>query len=703
MTDGLAAPAYCRDGETPRLHRLVLRVALPVLLAIGVGIYAMDLTAEDFDGDEYAYALSADRDFSDYMLNTAMGTRPLLGWQFGLPFKLAGYVLGSEDSAAETFRKRIVLARIPSVLSGLALIGLAFWSSRRLWPQWPALTVLICSFLLFNLWTIPYHRWGMTIFSEYLLLSTGLYFLCCSLCTESVSKRQRVGIAVLSCVLPFVYFPTLPAFTIAVFSTWFVRWMHGSERTLKSAFREWSNLRHFALAIPAYAVAAFLEPWELGVRPSNAEFFFGHSGLAGSPAGVAEFVVNRSARLFGNLIQIKTGLSRTMDLGIGALSLALAALGVLRPIAHLLISLWRPSSTRYSRLLRMLEATRVGPEHSFTALYVALVTVAVLALALMNIYPYGLPRYALYLLSPLIVLVGYGSNEAALLFLPWMRRIRGRPARAGIKSESSALSSVALVIAFLLISCIGPYRVYVLHQDRMEVRLINDKLREQIVGSNDTMLLYGASTKRFFQALAPARLEDAIPMGYTLLNVKGGILSPDRILVERLSDSTPPLERLQIAYWGPGLPAKNHPQFVALLSEGGWHIESLFQQYDMMSVLGIATYTRTIGPAPEANSIGISILEVLQDGSLFLRGWINTTESIAEVQVSVNGSAITPVIYPKRKEDVYNVPREYRKHYCLFEIRVPSAHDLAGESVLVEVVSNGGSIARRTLSIPPPT
>jgi hypothetical protein len=61
----------------------------------------MDLSADDFDGDEYWYAVHADRDFYRYMTEASMIYRPLLGWQFGPLFRLSSYFVSDGTEAVK--------------------------------------------------------------------------------------------------------------------------------------------------------------------------------------------------------------------------------------------------------------------------------------------------------------------------------------------------------------------------------------------------------------------------------------------------------------------------------------------------------------------------------------------------------------------------------------------------------------------------
>jgi hypothetical protein len=290
----------------------------------------------------------------------------------------------------------------------------------------------------------------MAIFSEYMLLTTALYFLFLTLCTGEVTRRQHLWIGILSFLAPYVYFPILPAFFTGVSLILLFRVYQLPERRLRPAIAEVWKLRYFAIAPIMFFLASLTEPWNLGHRPSRAPFFFSSSGYPHTFLGATEYAWNGTVHLFGKLISVKTGLSHSFDLILGVLCLLLCVVGILQPGFVRRINLKRALTFAGVLHIGLPEKEyTIDVKRNFTSAYVVIITIGILLLSLLDQYPYGTPRYTLYLLIPVLVLAAYGLTDlgTVLLIKPWEKFVAYRDNRS--KRRPWAIPPVLHYLPFL--------------------------------------------------------------------------------------------------------------------------------------------------------------------------------------------------------------------------------------------------------------
>jgi hypothetical protein len=246
----------------------------------------------------------------------------------------------------------------------------------------------------------------------------------------------------------------------------------------------------------------------------------------------------------------------------------------------------------------------------------------------------------------------------------------------------------ALLALFIVgLTAAGAIRVQALHEERTKARSNLNHIKAILQEDESDIILYGAATKRFLQALAPDLLKRGIAMGYTKQNRKGNMNEPSEELISQIDNPENPAQSILFIYWGSHLPRDNHPQYAKLFPDSSWKLNELVQQLDMVTVISLARLVREPIDPTLPTRIGKSVSKILDDGMLYFKGWVVSPKPIDEVLISIDGEKLRPVKYPTRRRDVLkNIP-EYRTEYCGFELRTPYLQRYEGKNISVEAFS----------------
>jgi len=533
----------------PPIHeRLLLMLALGILLSVGLGIIAADLDVDGFDPDEYSAGVKVSCNFWGYM-SWMDWARPLIKLQFA-PLFLAGYSPLEKTDRYAAFRQGLLWARVPAAVSGVLVIALVLVALRRLWPEriWMALFAGVC--LVFNERLIHYNRWGMMMYSEYLLLTTALYFLLLTLLRGKVSRRQHVAIVLLSLITPWVYFCTLIPFLGGVAAVLLFRVSALPEKKLRPALREAWQLRYFGIAPLMFALASLTELFSTSARRASLDLlYFPSSGYAQNLSGVLGFACARTFSLFGLLAGIRTSLGEGVDRFIKAGILLLVLIGIVASVT-----------------VRRRDLKRV-----FTAVYVGLLTTAILGLSILNQYPYGWPRYAWYLLVPVLVLAAYGFGDMIDLMAgkPW------RALAAWFLSDGAGTRvilvgrTLALCVLLIALSVVGTIRLRTLHKERTEAGANAERIAAVIREDRSDVVLVGG-WNHLIKVIAPCLLKVTEEMGTPAQLARSASRPSDSLLAKVRDPHHAPRSVLVVCGSPAGRLRSDYPEYAGLFPADLW-------------------------------------------------------------------------------------------------------------------------------------
>jgi hypothetical protein len=619
-------------GENARRNELALLVVTNalVVLAVAVSLWAVDLQEDMFDPDEYSDASRVKNDgFSGYMSSGGFG-RPFTKTQLAVAFFLADY---------DPIGPRVI-----SVVAGVASLFLILIAIRKTWPNWIGAALFVPFYLVFNEQLLVFFRWGMMLYSEYFLCTSALLFLLMVFMSGEQRRWHKVSAFLLCLITPWVYFSTVVSTAAGIAVAVGLRWNQLRARSLRSIAKVAREFWPFWIAVPSYCIASRFEIWQAGRRPSLLGFFFPTSDFPDTLKGMLQFVFQRTGSLYRNLVKVHMGFAVSFRHTVVSADNVLTAICLVLAVIGIAACVWRG---------------RRDAKRAFIVLYTILLGCGILVLSLLDKYPYGDPRYALYLLLPVLLLAAYGWSDIAHFVAAVFRRV---PNLGFGSFRTVPASRVALVLFFaffpVAVAGVGFHRAGVLHAERSRRIAAADGIKNALRTDRSDLALISHDALCSTRLIAPELAERAVNMGYRV-GTKWPVTQPAEDLLERLR-TDPPKTVLVATYHAP--PQKTHPHFMKLFPPGKWASDAL-PSPGKMYVVHLTRLDQSTKLPPR---IGRSQAVLRLDGDLSLKGWVMAGEEVLRVELLLDGKLLGNATFPQRRPDVLAKFPEYGTDYCGF-------------------------------------
>jgi len=435
------------------------------VFGLGAGLLLVGLGAEDLNGDECNALWLVKNGLWSYLRQFPYGS--LLKLQFWLCDRL--------------FRGALWGYRLPGTLAGIATIGVLMWLAWRFWPKRRALPVCVGLLAAFGTQHTRLCRWGMANYGEYVLVAALVLGLFLHLLQGPLSARQVRWAVALFFLAPWLHPVLLIPLAAGLVALVLLRREQGTDALRVRISRWGSELRYFALVPVAFLVHRFGEPFydfaAGAVTRSGLMYdFFALPEARHTLPGFTILLWQRTLSLFAALAHV----SSSVGSAIWAVEPTPGEVVCTRLILFfMLVGIVFPFQNR-----------RLNREQLLLGVSLVLGVAATLLLGIFGGFPYGRPRYAMFLHGPIVLLASLGFLETLRLVRSALEAAaRGRLSAPLRRRMRRAAAPAVILLSLLAVLWLGAGCLFDRYQECRRMRAAYDVMLSLIRNDRSDLAL----------------------------------------------------------------------------------------------------------------------------------------------------------------------------------------------------------------------
>lgn len=557
--------------------------------------------------------------------------------------------------------------RLPAFLAAFTSLALAAALAPRITREKLAIPLVLFLFGT-NAFFIDYARWGIYVYSVGILYSIPMVYLFLRINEGALQRPEKLALALLAFF--GIYLDARSGILIMAAGPTAVLVSH-----FLSASQSRGRLREktgsllycspFVFSFLLYGRKMIIRvlPWLAdststlhNPRSYKPYLYFRYSGVPQNVSGFVEFYGKRTYDLFQAIFRsigsADAFVTRTL------LVFFLIGLGV--------------------SVLR----SRRSPRRLFLAVYLLIGLALCALLNIAGMYPFGNPRYCLFLMFPVFLLTAWGLIDVLHVL---SKAFRGK------KEGAFALISLFTSSILLLTS------LYLLYNESLVRLRRGTAVRTAIylMRSDADLVLTARRYECVLRYWAPEQLKKTVT------------IRPDtlELIEQRLSDAD--CERITVISRETPI-REGDPRVEALLVKWGVKMEScttfpdrtynaLFHKYNV----SVRRFIRRDRLAEEKGitiepRLVMSTAKITSAGDLELSGWTVSPERIDTVRVLAGDKILGNAEYPTRRPDLAKLYPEFGTDYFGYQFRCRYDPELEGVPITVEAVCGAKPLMRKT-------
>ncbi len=319
-------------------------------------------------------------------------------------------------------------------------------------------------------------------------------------------------------------------------------------------------------------------------------------------------------------------------------------------------------------------------KRTFVLLFLLIGLLGCYALNLIGVYPFGQPRYCLFLMYPAVTLAAFGLSDI-VAFSTYLLR----------KRFHGSVGRIYMVLCVLL-CCIAANRLY----SESTLRISRGNAARDIISvmQSDTDLLL--TIQRYVPILAyyaPENRRKALLLSKNAEEIRKRLADPECKIVtvitrkQTIVEGNPEVEHLLYEFHAPAYGA-------SLLQD--MRYSGMFRKFNVVArVFEHRTMTTVdLMTAKQSVELNISAARITQDGMFLITGWLIPPKGITEIRILAGDTVLGYAIYPTLRFDIGKVFPEYKTNYFGYVFKEPYSEAWDGESIMVEARAGSQVVAR---------